>query len=82
MKAGNAIPASNKPRVLYKDGSANSIRVGKSVTLFPINHTSPYVSNEVFAFTSDVVVDHGGGVFETQNSLYLPESVAKCQQKN
>jgi hypothetical protein len=87
MEVGNsllvqeAIKGCQKPQVMYVDGTASTIKVGNSVMLFPINHTSPYVSNEKYAHTSEVVVNYGNGVFETQNSLYVPESVAQCQQK-
>jgi hypothetical protein len=62
-----------KPVVNYVKGSNDKIAVGAHVTLWPLNHTSEFVSNEAFARTSAVKVVHGTeGVFETQNSIYVP----------
>jgi hypothetical protein len=59
--------------VHYAKGSNDKIAVGSHVTLWPLNHTSELVSNEAFARTSTVKAVHGTeGVFETQNSIYVP----------
>lgn len=61
-----------KPVVHYYKGSNTNIVVGDRVTLWPVDHTSPYVSNENYAITSRVVEVFENGVFETLNSRYVP----------
>jgi hypothetical protein len=67
-----------KPVVNYIKGSNDKIVVGSPVILWPLNHTSEFVSNEAFARTSVVKVVYGdtedgvSAIFETQNSIYVP----------
>jgi hypothetical protein len=48
------------------------LRVGFSALVWPINHTSPWVSNKGIARTSAVVHIGENGEFETMNSIYKP----------
>lgn len=64
-----------KPVVHYYKGSNTKIVVGDRVTLWPVDHTGPYVSNEQYALTSRVVEVFENGVFETLNSRYVPLEV-------
>lgn len=61
-----------KPVVHYYKGSNTKITVGDRVSLWSVDHTSPYVSNEQYALTSRVVEVFENGVFETLNSRYVP----------
>ena len=68
----NVIGGNMKPVVHYYKGSSTKIAVGYQVTLWPVDHTSPYVSNETHAITSPVQQVIGDGVFETLNTRYVP----------
>lgn len=68
----NVIGGNMKPVVHYYKGSNTKIAVGYQVTLWPVDHTSPYVSNENYAITSPVQEVVGDGVFETLNTRYVP----------
>lgn len=62
-----------KPIVHYDNEHIPTLMVGKSVVVFPINHSSPLVSNGgVPALTSPIVKLEGCGVFETEHSRYIP----------
>lgn len=62
-----------KPVVHYDNEHIPTLMVGIRVYVFPIDHTSPFVSNGgVPALTSPIVKLEGGGVFETENSRYIP----------
>lgn len=64
-----------KPVVHYDNEHIPTLMVGISVCVFPIDHTSPFVSNGGKpAITSKIVKLHGCGVFETENTLYMPEA--------
>lgn len=59
-----------KATVLYRP-SRTPITVGESAHVFPINHTSPLVSNRSICHTSLVAwYDEETGTFETDNSIY------------
>lgn len=48
--------------------------VGGRAYVVPIDHTSPYVTNGEVALTSRIVdYDETTGIFETQNTIYIPE---------
>jgi hypothetical protein len=68
-----------KPVVHYKKDSNTKIAKGLRVSLFPIDHTSPYVSNECSAITSPVQEVWGDGVFETLNSRYVPVDLGEVK---
>jgi hypothetical protein len=62
----------NKPIVHYKSGPYTKIEVGLPAWVFPVDHTSPFVSNEDVARTSSVIwYNAETGDFETQNSRYV-----------
>ena len=62
-----------KATVHYRPTAWDIIKVGASATVFPTDHTSPWVSNEKVCFTSAVQsYDSATGVFETMNSIYKP----------
>ena len=62
-----------KATVHYRPSQYDLIKVGASATVFPIDHTSPFVSNEKVCFTSTVQsYNRETGVFETLNSIYKP----------
>ncbi len=63
-----------KTVVHYLKDSLQPVRIGSPAFLRPIDHTSPYVSNQGIARTSNVVAhDPITGRVETLNSIYLPE---------
>jgi hypothetical protein len=64
-----------KPVVFYKTDIKPTLVVGERAWVFPINHTSPWVSNKYKAYTSKVLRVLASGVFETQNSIYKPEEM-------
>lgn len=72
-----------KPVVHYYKGSNTKIVVGDRVTLWPVDHTGPYVSNDQYAITSPVQQVIGDGVFETLNTRYVPfcDGVAFCDEE-
>lgn len=47
--------------------------VGCVAIVLPLDHTSDLVSNTRHAVTSEVLVVHGDGSFETLNSIYVPQ---------
>ena len=62
-----------KATVHYRPSEWDTIKVGASATVFPVDHTSPWVSNEKVCFTSHVLWhDPETGEFETENSIYKP----------
>lgn len=66
-----------KPIVHYK-GLAFHIAVGRSATVFPVDHyNQELVSNTTFVHTSRVVsYDQKTGEFETQNTRYVPVTLS------
>lgn len=66
-----------KPIVHYK-GAIGPIVVGRSATVFPVDHyNTTLVSNKKHAFTSTVVsYDQETGKFETQNTQYVPVTLS------
>ena len=55
------------------EGFDASVRVGDRAFVVPVDHTSPYVSNGTWATTTPVVsFDPATGVFETANTIYVP----------
>ncbi len=48
------------------------IAVGCSATVWPIDHTSPRVSNNYVCYTSTILRVEPDGEFETMNSIYKP----------
>jgi len=64
---------SEKQVVSYRPTMADVIQVGNSAWINPIDHPSEYVSNKSLARTSKVIsFDEKTGVFETQNTVYVP----------
>ena len=62
-----------KATVQYRPSVEGSIKVGYSALVWPVDHTSPFVSNEQVAVISKVIsYDPETGVFETLNSIYKP----------
>jgi len=62
-----------KATVQYRLGVWGGIGVGCGALVWPVDHTSPFVSNEQVAVTSKVIShDPETGVFETLNSIYKP----------
>ena len=66
-----------KPIVHYK-GAIGPIVVGRSATVFPVDHpNTELVSNTTFVHTSPVVsYDQETGKFETQNTQYVPVTLS------
>ena len=66
-----------KKIVRYRPCNDNGlITVGKCAYVYPVDHTSPLVSNQTLAKTSTVLYyDAATGVFETLNSVYQPVTV-------
>jgi hypothetical protein len=63
-----------KPTVHYKHNDNNYIVVGERAIIVPINHYGSRVSNTTFVSTSPVVKYSSlTGVFETENTRYVPE---------
>ena len=63
-----------KATVHYRPSQWDIIKVGCSATVFPVDHTSPWVSNTKVCFTSAVQsLGPGEGEFETMNSIYKPK---------
>lgn len=69
------MPQPTKATVFYRP-SGFPIIEGQGAHVYPINHTSPYVSNRHICHTSPVqYYDAESGTFETMNSIYkLKES--------
>lgn len=70
------IPLEFKPIVHYEknDNLMSQVQVGKPAVLFPVDHTSPFVSNTMLALTSRVVsFDPLTGEIETENTCYIPQ---------
>ena len=62
-----------KPTVQYDPTLFHSILLGNSALVYPLDHTSPYVSNTKLVKTSKVVFyNETTGEFETLNTLYKP----------
>jgi len=49
------------------------LELNRSAIVWPINHTSEYVSNTKWATTSAVIRIGENGEFETENSIYQPQ---------
>lgn len=64
-----------KAIVRYTPSEHDIIIRGKPAWVKPIDHTSPYVSNTQNVVTSKVLSIKKNGVFETLNSIYVPEGV-------
>lgn len=59
--------------VHYQKAMGLQFTVHGSAMVYPIDHTSPLVSNTTVAMTSKVQAhDEASGVFVTLNSLYIP----------
>ena len=58
---------------VYYSQLDSKLEVGKGALVWPINHSSPFVSNTKQAVTSPVIAIGKFGAFETQNTKYLPE---------
>ena len=68
---------SEKPVVHYDTNEFHQIMVGSRAMVKPINHPNPFglVSNTKLVFTSTVLQhDLATGVFETENTKYVPQS--------
>lgn len=66
----------NKPIVRYSESYSSMIEVGSGAVVRPIDHPGSLVSNTKHVHTSPVITyDPVSGVFETQNTLYYPESL-------
>ena len=62
----------NKATVQYRPSNFPIVE-GTSAWVYPVDHTSPMVSNKQIARTSRVLsYDRHTGVFETMNSIYKP----------
>lgn len=64
----------NDKKVVHYDAKKGAdIKVGRRAMVWPIDHTSPTVSNQTVAVTTPVTsYDEKTGVFETLNSKYVP----------
>lgn len=63
-----------KRTVHYKLGDMSYIKAGQKARVYPVDHTSQLVSNTTLVLTSEVrVYDKTTGVFETENSVYIPQ---------
>ena len=76
---------SKKPTVYYDKSKGligkESIVVGASAYVFPVNHPSMFVSNEGLAITSTVLKhDKKTGEFETRNTIYKPLSKSQLKR--
>lgn len=66
---------SDKPTVRYK--AVDNLAVGRHAYVLPVDHPSPYVSNQTWAKTSEVLAIRPGGpnalgpTFETLNTIYV-----------
>ena len=58
-----------KPIVYYRPRKDDHIQLGQRALVYPVNHTSPLVSNKSIALTSKVIKIFNEG-FETKNSIY------------
>ena len=70
----NTTKTVSKKRVVhYLTDHWNAITIGYPAFVWPIDHTSPLVSNTKLVETS-MVLSHNkeSGRFETENSIYLP----------
>jgi hypothetical protein len=64
-----------KPVVRYDTFLPFKIVAGESALVFPVDHPSPLVSNGKFITTSRVMYHNKTtGVFETQNTRYIPDT--------
>lgn len=61
-------------KVVHYDGNKGiQVMPGGGAMVYPLDHTSPHVTNTKVAFTSKVQAhDEKSGVFVTLNSLYIP----------
>jgi hypothetical protein len=65
-----------KKTVKYDQSKTIQLAIGVSAIIFPINHPdSANVSNEKHVVTSTVVKISPNGVFETLNTVYVPEAL-------
>ncbi len=63
----------DKAIVHYYADKGTFIKKGMGAMVYPVDHTSPHVSNSSFCHTSKVIrYDEDTGEFETQNSIYKP----------
>jgi hypothetical protein len=62
----------DKAVVHYTPSSDDVIVYGQSAWVYPVDHTSPLVSNTKIVRTSPVVAIGHSGQFETLNSVYKP----------
>lgn len=66
-----------KQIVHYDSATTKKIKVGEPALVFPLDHTSDYVSNLTMTRTSTVVsYNKKTGEFETLNTLYIPHQKA------
>jgi hypothetical protein len=69
-------------KVVHFDAKAGvDFVAGHAIVHRPLDHTSPYVSNNHQAYTSDVVKRNEDGSFETLNSIYVPTVVPELEQR-
>ena len=61
-----------KPIVHYTPNINQHIVVGNRAIVWPIDHTSPLVSNTQYCCTSKVLSIEADESFETLNSRYIP----------
>lgn len=58
--------------VYYRPSHEDIIVKGYPGCVFPVNHTSEYVSNTKYVITSKIQNVWPNGEFETENSHYIP----------
>jgi hypothetical protein len=67
-----------KPIVFYSHIiNEHPLSVRQRAWLYPINHPSPFVSNQQLAQTSPIVKVEDNGTFETENTRYILRSIDK-----
>lgn len=61
-----------KPTVRYT--AVAELKIGYGTWIWPVDHPSSLVSNKGVATTSPVLKIEAGGKFETENTIYVPET--------
>src|SRR5271167_4493879 len=67
----------SKKTVLYDPDYLVALAMGIGALVKPIDHTSDLVSNKKMVYTSNVIRVEESGVFETQNTIYVPNRICK-----
>jgi len=73
LPTNRGIKTFNAKRIVhYRLDKEHRISIGRPALIYPIDHSSPYVTNTKAVITSTVIVVRPDGEFETMNTIYRP----------